>query len=112
MRLLSTVLGTGIMVLTICCAQKKSFHDQIVDDVVTKFGTLPCDSVPLQSKVTNVTVGEIVPIGDTGLIDVSIEFDIENNGSKKHLRDALLYSKAGDDHVLQKIGGCEYSANL
>jgi len=101
-----------MFLLVVCCGPKKTFHEQIKDDVASKFGTLPCDSVPRKSTISNIVVGEIVPIGNTGLIDVTIEFDFESAGVKAHQKDALLYSKVGESYTLEKIGGCEYSRQL
>lgn len=97
------------MFASLACGAKRTFNEQINDDVLAKMGHVPCDSVPLDATVSNVTVGEIVPIGDTGLIDVTIEFDYQVDNRKLHKKDALLYSKSGNTYTLEKIGGCEYS---
>jgi hypothetical protein len=105
------IILTGIILtlFIVYSCGKKTFNEQIKEDVISKMGTGICDSIPSNSIISDVIIGEIVPIGNTGLTDVSIEFDYTVNNIKKHKKDALLYSKSGDVYTLEKIGGCEYS---
>lgn len=94
--------------LSYSCGETKTFEQQITDDVVSKMGTGICDSIPNGANITNVKIGEIVPIGETGLIDVSLEFDYEINQKTTHKKEAVLYSKAGNSYRLEALGGCDY----
>lgn len=96
------------LALWIACSGAGGFEGQIIKDVTSKMGTGICDSIPAGSVIKNVQVGEIVPIGETGLIDVTIEFDFENSGQTRHYEGALLYSKAGSRYFLEALGGCDY----
>lgn len=103
---------TSILLLFIAsiyaCGSGNTFKDQIIEDVSSKMGTGICDSIPMASNITNVVVGEIVDIGGTGMTDVTIEFDYENNGDRKHHKGAILYIKEGSRYKLAALGGCEY----
>lgn len=105
-------LKASLMIIaigTFCgCGKKMTFEEQIANDVSTKMGTGICESIPKGSTISNVKVGEIAPIGDTGLIDVSLAFDYENGGEKKHHESAVLYSKQGSRYDLEALGGCDY----
>lgn len=92
--------------LLYCSGQ--SFEDQIKNDVSTKMPSGICDSIPEGSAISNIKVGEIVDIGLQGMTDVSIEFDYESDGVKKHHSSAMLYIKNGSSYKLAALGGCEY----
>src|SRR5688572_18388296 len=98
-------------ILITACSQSVSFNDQIVNDISSLMGTGICDSIPEGSTISNIVVGEIVPIGETGMIDVSMEFDHEQDGVRKHQKGAMLYTKSGNVHKLEAIGGCDYGVN-
>lgn len=85
-----------------------SFDDQIINDVEHNMGTGICESIPEGSLISNVKVGEITPIGDSGLIDVSVEFDYFVKTEKNHHKGALLYSLIDNNRKLESIGGCDY----
>lgn len=102
------VLIIGLISFFLFQCEGTSFNDQIIGDVTSKMATGICDSIPRGSTITNVLVGEIVDIGLQGMTDVSIEFDYETNGNKKHHSSALLYIKKGSSYKLAAIGGCEF----
>ncbi|MFK7908914.1 MAG: hypothetical protein AB8B69_27545 [Chitinophagales bacterium] len=85
-----------------------SFDDQIINDVEHNMGTGICENIPEGSLISNVKVGEITPIGDSGLIDVSVEFDYFIKTEKNHHKGALLYSLIDNNRKLESIGGCDY----
>lgn len=104
------IASLAILFIT-ACSQPGSFNDQIVNDISRLMGTGICDSIPEGSTISNIVVGEIVPIGETGMIDVTMEFDHEKDGVKKHQEGAMLYTKSGNVHKLEAIGGCDYGVN-
>lgn len=105
------LIGTWMMCLALLlssCGKKLSFEEQIVQDVSSKMGTGICEGIPAGATISNVEVGEIVPIGETGLIDVTIDFDYSQGGSTEHHHGAVLYSKQGSRYSLQALGGCDW----
>jgi hypothetical protein len=90
------------------CVKQMSFQEQIVHDIVSKMNTGICEDIPKGAMLKNVVVGEITPIGDTGLIDVAFEYDLELREGSEPKKGALLYSKTGNVYVLEAIGSCDY----
>ncbi len=103
---LSTIVF--FLIVAVACGKKMTFEEQITNDVVSKMGTGICDSIPAGSTIKNVKIGEITPIGETGLVDVSLEFDFEKDQTTTHKKGAVLYSKQGSTYYLEALGGCEY----
>ncbi|WP_157821932.1 hypothetical protein [Tenacibaculum sp. Bg11-29] len=76
------------------CGKKMTFEDQIKKDVYEKISNGYCKAkkIAKNAKIKNLTIGEITPIGDTGMIDVSLEFDvIDSEGVEQHIKEAMLY---------------------
>ncbi len=96
-----------LVVLMSSCGDGMTFNDQITNDIKTKMGTGICKDIPSGSIISNIKIGEIVPIEGLGT-DVTIEFDYEVNGETKHHSSALLYVNNGSSKKLGAIGGCEY----
>ena len=105
--LLSNIISALTLVFLLSSCGGMTFNEQITNDIQTKMGTGICKDIPSGSAITNIKIGDIVPIEGLGT-DVSIEFDYEVNGETKHHTSALLYVKNGSGHKLGAIGGCEY----
>jgi len=96
--------------LMVSCGKKMTFEEQIKQDVYEKISAGYCeaDSIPRASEIKNFQIGEITPIGKTGMIDVSLEFDlIHSDSSKKHIKDAMLYLENGGSKKILAIF-CDY----
>ncbi|MEO9510677.1 MAG: hypothetical protein ABJN84_07170 [Flavobacteriaceae bacterium] len=110
------LLMIGLTVLLInSCGKKITFEEQIEKDVYEKISAGYCesDSIAKDSKIKNFQIGEITPIGETGMIDVSLEFDVVNSdGTEKHVKDAMLYLKGGSGKkMLAVFGDYDYREN-
>lgn len=106
----------GLTVILInSCGKKMTFKEQITQDVYQKISAGYCesDSIAKNSEIKNLQIGEITPIGDTGMIDVSLEFDVVNSGgTQKHVKDAMLYLKNGKGKkILAIFGDYDYRKN-
>lgn len=103
------------LVLVNSCGKKMTFKDQIEQDVYAKISAGFCekDSIPRNSKIKNLQIGQITPIGDTGMIDVSLEFDVVNSdGTNKHVKDAMLYlENKNGKKTLAIFGDYDYRKN-
>lgn len=98
------------LVLTNSCGKKMTFEEQIEQEVYEKISAGYCisDSIPKDSEIKNFQLGEITPIGETGLIDVSLEFDVANsNGTEKHMKKAMLYLETGSNKKMLAVF-CDY----
>lgn len=87
------MIGLAIVFIS-SCGKKMTFEEQIEKDVYEKISAGYCenDSIPKNSEIINFQLGEITPIGETGMIDVSLEFDVVNSdGIEKHMKKAMLY---------------------
>lgn len=102
---ISCILSLGLILVS-CGGQ--SFEEQIKNDISSKMATGICKEIPKGATISNIVVGEIVDIGLEGMTDVTIEFDHEIDGVKKHHESAILYIKRGSSYTLAVLGGCEY----
>ena len=87
------MIGLALVFLS-SCGNKMTFEEQIEKDVFKKISAGYCesDSIPKNSEIKNFQLGEITPIGETGMIDVSLEFDVVNSdATEKHIKKAMLY---------------------
>ena len=94
-----------------CGGSQQSFQDQIEKDVYEKIASGYCESkqIAKDAQVKNLQVGEITPIGETGMIDVSLEFDIVNkDGSQEHMTQAMLYLEQGNGGRKMLAIFCDY----
>lgn len=97
-------------VLLNSCGKKLTFEEQIEQDVYEKISAGYCesDSIAKNSEIKNLQIGEITPIGDTGMIDVSLEFDIANSdGTVNHMKKAMLYLENGRGKKMLAVF-CDY----
>ncbi len=85
-----------------------TFKERIIDDISSKMNTGICEDIPKGALINEVVVGDITPIGDSGLIDVSFSIQFDTGQEIKKQEGALLYSKRGNRYKLEKIGGCKY----
>jgi len=107
------LLIIGLTALLInSCGKKMTFEEQIKQDVYEKISAGYCesDSIAKDSKIKNFQIGEITPIGETGMIDVSLEFDVVNSGgTEKHVKEAMLYLEKGNgEKMLAVFGDYDY----
>ncbi len=103
------ILGLSIVLIS-SCGKKMTFEEQIEKDVYEKISTGYCenDSIPKDSDIKNFQLGEITPIGKTGMIDVSLEFDVVySDGSEKHMKKAMLYLENGTGEKMLAVF-CDY----
>ncbi|MBL3655321.1 hypothetical protein [Fulvivirga sediminis] len=108
-KLLCVVMIAGAAAFISSCG-KMSFEERIEQDVYEKIAAGYCenDSIPKNSEIKNFQLGEITPIGETGMIDVSIEFDVANaDGTEKHMKKAMLYLENGRGDKMLAIY-CDY----
>ena len=110
------LLMIGLTVILInSCDKKMTFEEQIEQDVYEKISAGYCesDSIAKDSEIKNLQIGKITPIGDTGMIDVSLEFDVVNSdGTDKHVKDAMLYLENGSGKkMLAVFGDYDYREN-
>ncbi len=109
------LLMIGLTVLVInSCGKKMTFEEQIQKDVYEKIAAGYCesDSIASDAEIKNFQIGEITPIGETGMIDVSLEFDVVSNGTEKHVKDAMLYLENGNGKkMLAVFGDYDYREN-
>lgn len=101
------MLFFSILVFFSACSGP-TFKERIVDDISSKMNTGICEDIPKGALINEVVVGDITPIGDSGLIDVSFSIQFDNGQETKKKEGALLYSKQGNRYKLEKIGGCKY----
>ena len=83
-----------IVVFVSSCGKKITFEEQIEKDVYEKISSGYCESdkIAKDAEIKNLQIGEITPIGDTGMIDVSLEFDVVGpDGTEQHIKKAMLY---------------------
>ncbi|MCI4651178.1 hypothetical protein [Phaeodactylibacter sp.] len=102
------LIGFLSVIIGFCACSSPSFEDQIRNDILSKMASGICDSIPEGSTISNIQIGEIVDIGMQGMTDVSISFDYEHKGDRKHHESAMLYLKRGRSYTLAALGGCEY----
>jgi len=91
------------------CDSKLSFRDKIKQDVSEKIASGFCenDQIVKDAEIKNLKIGEITPIGNTGMIDVSLEFDVvDSDGTEQHLEKAMLYIENGASKTLAIF--CDY----
>ncbi len=103
------MLGLSLVFIS-SCGKKMTFEEQIEKDVYEKISTGYCesDSIPKDAEIKNFQLGEITPIGETGMIDVSLEFDVVNSdGTEKHMKKAMLYLKNGNGEKMLAVF-CDY----
>jgi len=96
------------------CGKKMTFEEQIQNDVYEKIAAGYCesDSIARNAEIKNFQIGEITPIGETGMIDVSLEFDVVLDGTEKHVKDAMLYLENGNGKkILAIFGDYDYRKN-
>ena len=110
------VLMLGLTVVLInSCGKKMTFEEQIEQDVYEKISAGYCesDSIAKDSEIKNFQIGEITPIGETGMIDVSLEFDVVNSdGAEKHVEYAMLYlENESGNKMLAVFGDYDYREN-
>lgn len=99
------------VVITSSCGKKKTFEDQIKQDVYEKISSGYCedDKIAKDAEIKNLQIGEITPIGNTGMIDVSLEFDVlDSEGTEQHMTKAMLYleNESGGSKTLAVF--CDY----
>ncbi len=93
------------------CGKKMTFEDQIKKDVYEKIASGYCvgDKIAKDTEIKNFKIGEITPIGDTGMIDVALEFDIiGSDGTEQHMEKAMLYLENGSDERKKLAIFCDY----
>jgi len=106
------ILAIGLTTLLIgACGSKMTFEDQIKKDIYDKISSGYCeaDNISKDAEIKNLKIGDITPIGDTGMIDVALEFDMVNSdGTEQHMEEAMLYleSKKGGRKMLAVF--CDY----
>ncbi|TVZ10626.1 hypothetical protein JM80_3179 [Cellulophaga sp. RHA_52] len=96
--------------IIVSCDKKITFEQQISQDVYQKIASGYCeeDKIPKDAVIKNFKIGEITPIGDTGMIDVALEFDVTDaDGNEEHITEAMLYLDKGKDKKMLAIF-CEY----
>lgn len=94
------------MALTACTAP--DFSEQVTYDVSNHLNTGICDDIPQGASISNIEIGDISPIPDMSMVDVSVAFDYQHGGAVKRHSTALLYLETGQTYRLAAIGGCEY----
>ena len=108
------MIGLTVMMFN-SCGKKMTFEEQIKQDVYEKISAGYCesDSIAKDSEIKNLQIGDITPIGKTGMIDVSIEFDVVNSdGTDKHVKDAMLYlENRSGKKMLAVFGDYDYREN-
>lgn len=110
MKKISNLLFSLLAVAIIyACGNKLTFKEQIAQDVYEKIAKGYCtkEEIPKEAEVTNLKVGEITPIGDTGMIDVALEYDVTANGETRHITDAMLYLETKNGGKMLAIF-CDY----
>lgn len=103
------MIGLTVMLFN-ACDKKMTFEEQIEQDVYEKIAKGYCasDSIAKDSEIKNLQIGEITPIGETGMIDVSLEFDVvSSDGTEKHMKDAMLYLENGSGKKMLAVF-CDY----
>ena len=90
------MIGLAVLALN-SCGKKMTFEEKIENDVYEKIAAGYCesDSIARNAEIKNFQIGEITPIGETGMIDVSLEFDVVSEGTEKHVKDTMLYLENG-----------------
>ncbi|UII19640.1 hypothetical protein [Fulvivirga ligni] len=111
MNKLNRVLVVVFVLVSISCGSKLTFEEQITQDVYSKISEGYCEgkNIPKDAEIIDLKIGDITPIGDTGMIDVSLEFDIAlAEGKKEHMKKSMLYlkEKNGDRKMLAIF--CDY----
>ncbi len=106
----SLLIALAVMFIS-SCDKKMTFEDQIKQDVYEKISSGYCesDNIAKDAEIKNFQIGEITPIGDTGMIDVSLEFDVvDSDGTEQHMEKAMLYleNERGGDKILAIF--CDY----
>ena len=94
----------------VSCGNKMTFQEQIKQDVFDKIenGYCDADKIPKGTEIRNFKIGEITPIGDSGMIDVALEFDVtDTDGNEQHITEAMLYLESGNDKKKLAIF-CDY----
>lgn len=94
--------------LFLSCEDGPSFDKLIIQDVKDQMATGICEDIPAGAEISNIVIGEIIPIKGLGLIDVSISFDYKVKAVEKNFSTTLLYSSEGKTKKLQSIGRCSY----
>ena len=108
-RIIYILIISSIFLIS-SCGKKMTFEDQIKQDVYEKIASGYCetDKIGKDAEIKNLQIGEITPIGDTGMIDVSLEFDVTDiDGVEKHIIDSMLYLKKGNSKEVLAIF-CDY----
>jgi hypothetical protein len=96
------------IIVAIGCVEKKTFEDQVKEDLMKSVKAKKCELISESAVLSNIVVGAVTPIGDTGLIDVETSFDYKDGNASGHLNWALLYVAAnGGDKVLREVGSCK-----
>ena len=98
------------LVILSSCGKNLTFEEQIKQDITEKIASGFCvsDEIAKSAEIKNIIIGEITPIGDTGMIDVALEFDVVNtDGTEKHITDAMLYLENGSENKKLAIF-CDY----
>lgn len=109
-RVIYTLMIGLIFLFINSCGNKMTFKDQVKQDVYEKISSGYCenDSIAKEADIKNLQIGEITPIGETGMIDVSLEFDvIESDGNKRHMEKAMLYLENGNGKRILAVF-CDY----
>ena len=101
-----TALAVSVVLVSGC--GKQTLEEQITEDIQKYVTSEDCEEIVLGTVIQSVEVGKITPIGETGLVDISVELETLIDSAKSHETKALLYSKKGDKYTLEAIGGCEY----
>ncbi len=89
------------------CIGNPNFNEQIIHDVKSKLSEGYCLDMHEGSEVKNIIISEMVPIGESGLVDVNLEFDVQSDGTTEHHKKEFLYSIRSGQFRLEAITGCE-----
>jgi hypothetical protein len=98
-------------VFTSSCGSNMTFEEQIKQDVYEKISSGYCeaDKIAKDAEIKNLQIGEITPIGDTGMIDVSLDFDVvDSDGTERHVKEAMLYLENSNGGRKMLAIFCEY----
>jgi len=105
-------LITGLtIILFSSCGKKMTFKEQIEKDFYDKVASGYCenDKISKGSEIKNLQINEITPIGDTGMIDISLEFDvIDSNKTEQHLKKGMLYLEDKESKKKMLAIFCDY----